>query len=684
MQRMISLTLLLICLSTKNILPTVAFGLSSSFTIKTPTSLSATSKRNYDIDQEKLYNIPVVICPGFGNAQIDYFNPLNQGSEYGFVSALIRRGFNPDLVKVLPLERYEWVRVAGGLLDPNFYTGKCRPDGLGYGWYIKRLRRTIEDAYELGGRNERVLLIGHSAGGWLGRAALGDGSWELGNSGTGDDPFQRPRASERVRALITVGAIHKPPAGDASSTCVTRGVLAYLEETYPGAYLASEGIAYVSVGGDAILGSEVLPEDSAKTGSKEVNDVYKVRGEGSASSVAFTAYKAVSGNGDRTGDGVVPLEWALLEGSRTIVLEGVLHSINEPGTTLPTDRWYGSEKVLDKWLFDALLEAGVPVKSKNESPFIRWPGWNIGKQLTPSSSGETDNGKVDDLLRRFMITAIPPILTGAVNKANAAETTAEAIRLISSKTIPGLGPPDVYYPPYFVGKWRVTRIVSSSDDNDWKDVMLPVKISHEMRFVPYDAGKDFEESGGQNPNSSPAIADRAFNERSFHKALISVFEQLAPAGSASRKNLPSIQTLDWTPTNPNVLLVSYADGSSKEIKVTKRSSDVDSNGDGVFSSEFKRITAVPPGNGAVAGGIPSIYKSRVLTKWKGVKEGSPLSNVDLIEGIEMSYVEQGTLGDRSNDPAGGSGAFSSLYGGDSSDLPNWRITKTKLLLERIQ
>jgi hypothetical protein len=262
----------------------------------------------------------------------------------------------------------------------------------------------------------------------------------LGNDVTGDDPFQQPRASERVRALITIGAIHKPPAGDAASTCVTRGVLAYLEETYPGAYLASEGIAYVSVGGDAILGGEVLPEDSPKIGSKEVNDVYKLRGEGSASSVAFTAYKAVSGNGDRTGDGVVPLEWALLEGSRTIVLEGVLHSINEPGTTLPTDRWYGSEKVLDKWLVDSLQEAGVAVNSKKENPFLRWPSWNLGKQLTSSSSTEAENGKVDDLLRRFMITAIPPIiLAGTLGKANAAETTAEAIRLFSSKTIPGLG-----------------------------------------------------------------------------------------------------------------------------------------------------------------------------------------------------------------------------------------------------
>ena len=96
-----------------------------------------------------------------------------------------------------------------------------------------------------------------------------------------------------------------------------------------------------------------------------MNEVYKVRGEGSASSVAYTSYDAVSGNGELTGDGVVPLDWSLLEGSRTIILDGVLHSINEAGTTLPTDRWYGAEPVVDRWLSKALEEAGVGNRSGN-------------------------------------------------------------------------------------------------------------------------------------------------------------------------------------------------------------------------------------------------------------------------------------------------------------------------------
>lgn len=209
-----------------------------------------------------------------------------------------------------------------------------------------------------------MLVNNNTSGGWLARAALGDGSWNVEGGG---NPGSEARAADRVRALITVGAIHYPPAGDAASACVTRGALSYLDEKWPGAYHKDEGIAYVSVGGDAVVGkqqkqkSSTLIEDE-KIGSKEVNDVYKVRGEGSASSVAFTSYTAVSGNGEITGDGVVPLDWALLEGSRTIILDGVLHSINEAGTTLPTNKWYGADEVVDRWLFDALEEAGVNVK----------------------------------------------------------------------------------------------------------------------------------------------------------------------------------------------------------------------------------------------------------------------------------------------------------------------------------
>mmetsp|Transcript_15860 Transcript_15860/g.23727 ORF Transcript_15860/g.23727 Transcript_15860/m.23727 type:complete len:334 (-) Transcript_15860:49-1050(-) len=288
--------------------------------------------------------------------------------------------------------------------------------------------------------------------------------------------------------------------------------------------------------------------------------------------------------------------------------------------------------------------------------------------------------ETNDPLRRQIVSSIPFLALGL--PANAAETPAEAIRLISSKTIPGLGPPDVYYPAYFVGRWKTTRIISSSDDPFFKDlenlgVKLPIQVTSESRFVPYDAGKDFQQIDDANPNNVPAVADRSFNEKSYYTALSQEIDRLY----SSSKSMPSIQSINWTPTNPNVLSMDYSDGSSKEVKVTKRSSDVSNDGSNLFSSEFRRITAVPSSPSGIAGGIPSVYKSRVLTKWR---QGN--SN-DMIEGIEILYSEAGVLGDKSTDPLqlgiGGSGAISSLYGGDSKDLADWRSTKTKILMERM-
>ena len=79
-------------------------------------------------------------------------------------------------------------------------------------------------------------------------------------------------------------------------------------------------------------------------------------GEGSYARVAYVNYKALSGDGTAAGDGVIPVAVAHLDGARQLTLENVLHSINEAGTTLPTDRWYGSEAVVDRWLAELELD----------------------------------------------------------------------------------------------------------------------------------------------------------------------------------------------------------------------------------------------------------------------------------------------------------------------------------------
>lgn len=259
----------------------------------------------------------VVICPGFGNAVQDYITPL--GAPDGFKASLERRGFS---VKIVPVERFDWIRVALGLFDPAFWQSNQLASGLAYGWYLQRTAATIESC-----NDDNVLVVGHSAGGWLARAALAEMQPDL----------------QRVCGLVTLGAPHLPPPEGIN--CATRGALKNTNLASPGAFW--KDIAYVTVVGNAVTGG--APEPT------QVDEVYEKRGEGSAQNVARVNYEALAGKFDGvSGDGVIPIPVAHLEGAEQITLDGVLHSINEAGTTMPTDRWYGSEKIVDLWLSKTL------------------------------------------------------------------------------------------------------------------------------------------------------------------------------------------------------------------------------------------------------------------------------------------------------------------------------------------
>lgn len=206
---------------------------------------------------------PIVILPGFGNADVDYKTPFNQPEDKGFVAVLARRGF--DDVSIVELPRWEWIRVAGGLFDIDFWFNKQRPESRAYGWYVERARRTILAASKRAG-GARVLVIGHSAGGWLARATLGQGAWEVAAQAEGE-AYITVNAREAICGLVTLGAPHfPPPAG--SPPCATRGALACCDEEMPGAYLAntgsglidpSAGIVYVTVAGTAQISDPIPP-----------------------------------------------------------------------------------------------------------------------------------------------------------------------------------------------------------------------------------------------------------------------------------------------------------------------------------------------------------------------------------------------------------------------------------------
>lgn len=241
-----------------------------------------------------------LICPGFGNDAKDYKNPLGRGEEYSFVNALEKRGLDAEVVEI---GRLEWLKLLGpSAIQPlKFANNEMTPDIL-YGFYLNRVRSQVK---KLAAEEKKVVLVGHSAGGWLVRKIVGE--------------------SDNVLGLISLGTPHFPAvANDA-----TRGALRSYDEEYPGSYFKKEqGKFYISVGGTA-----VKADLSAEKGDPAF--------------YANNAYLAVTGveiNDGRVGDGVVPLDFTLLDGSKQIVLD-CYHSIQAP-----EDNWYGGDGVVDRWL----------------------------------------------------------------------------------------------------------------------------------------------------------------------------------------------------------------------------------------------------------------------------------------------------------------------------------------------
>ncbi|EKX45813.1 hypothetical protein GUITHDRAFT_86917 [Guillardia theta CCMP2712] len=262
----------------------------------------------------------VVILPGFGNAQEDYIDPFGCGFEQSITCALEKRGHQ---VQVMPLKRAQWLNVLWGIFTLSFWLGKSSPYEPGYGWYVNMARREISRAYEASNKTP-VVVIGHSAGGWLGRAVLGDGTWR--------DEDTKTRIVDMISCFVSLGTPHSPPSSNAKDIMdMTRGALTWTHENLPGAFLAPR-VPYVTVGSDLIPGD--------KEGAR-----------GSLGRSAYESYRLVCGEGSVLGDGVVPLQSSHLEGSTQVDLK-CYHSISSPRMPEYEIRstWYGSDSLIDSWL----------------------------------------------------------------------------------------------------------------------------------------------------------------------------------------------------------------------------------------------------------------------------------------------------------------------------------------------
>lgn len=186
----------------------------------------------------------------------------------------------------------------------------------------------------------------------------------------------------------------------------------------------------------------------------------------------------------------------------------------------------------------------------------------------------------------------------------------EEIRKAAS-ILPGMGPPDIIYPPAFTGRWRVTQTLADvqtplgpdkapADAIDRLKAQPPV-ASYDARFVAVDGG---------------AIADRAFNAVQREAALARI----------SARELSAA----WEPSNPNVLTITRGQ-TVTEVKVTKRAVEAASAPNTFGSSEYARVADA--GSSGPLGAVPLIRATRVQAryKWEGGADGSSPARIDALE-----------------------------------------------------
>ncbi|XP_038699201.1 uncharacterized protein LOC119996583 isoform X2 [Tripterygium wilfordii] len=169
---------------------------------------------------------PAVILPGLGNNSGDYKKLQETLKDYG-VSTVVAK-----------VSRYDWLRNAAGLVDPNYWKGTLEPRPV-LDWYLKKIHDAVEEAKEQA-QGGSLALIGHSAGGWLARVYL---------EGFG---------LSNISLLLTLGTPHlPPPKGLPGVIDQTRGLLYYVEENCPKP-VNSPQLKYVCIAGRYIQGARFL------------------------------------------------------------------------------------------------------------------------------------------------------------------------------------------------------------------------------------------------------------------------------------------------------------------------------------------------------------------------------------------------------------------------------------------
>ena len=269
------------------------------------TDLAATWR---DVDPDELAPV-VLVAPGF----------LTMPGWYDDLAASLRDRGAADVL-VAPVYVPDWVLAAVRGLGP----------------ITTRVARALLAAGErsdasTASRGAPILLVGHSAGGLIGRLL------------TSPDPFEGRtlNAAGRIGALVTLGTPNAaPPVGRDRARWARRVGEAgarFAERHVPGAAFAPT-TGYVSVTSELVVGRRETAAGREATVGRQTS----ARRDGFVRRIYEDVYpqpelEVVAG------DGLIPVAAALLPGSHQVVLADATHGPARHST------WYGSPTSLDAW-----------------------------------------------------------------------------------------------------------------------------------------------------------------------------------------------------------------------------------------------------------------------------------------------------------------------------------------------
>lgn len=242
----------------------------------------------------------MILLPGYGCSKDDYLE---------FKDSCLKRNIQLDIVDI---KRHDWLRLFKSAVTKEYWDYDCNPY-ITYDWYLDKTLETVEKSFIENNMNP-ITLCGHSAGGWLGRAFIGDNNIY----GT------KIKSSKYVSKLITMGTPNIPPNNKYMD--ITHGCLNYVNNNFPGAYI--DDIDYITLGSSVkkINTNKILSWKEYIVSNSYINMV------GSKNNII-------------NGDGIVPIESVHLDGAKQITFENVYHFKSN------NKKWYGDESVIDSWLY---------------------------------------------------------------------------------------------------------------------------------------------------------------------------------------------------------------------------------------------------------------------------------------------------------------------------------------------